>query len=243
MTWDVPFCSLLAATFQARPNRFLVHARIGERLVRAASRDPGRLRELLRPGARLLLAPSSDPRRRTRYTVMLVWKGRRWVSVVPALANRIFESALLRGGVPGLRGARVLAREVKHGRSRLDFLLQHRGEPLLVEVKSATLVEGRRALFPDAPTERGTRHLRELTALARQGRRAGVVFVVQRSDARRLAPHGGNDPAFAAALSEAVRAGVQVRAYACRVTRRGASLVRRIPVELPAPPARRIGGG
>jgi sugar fermentation stimulation protein A len=137
----------------------------------------------------------------------------------------------------------VVAREVKQGRSRLDFLLWHRGEPVLVEVKSATLVEGRRALFPDAPTERGTRHIRELTALARQGRRASVVFVVQRSDARRLAPHAGNDPAFATALSEAARAGVKVRAYVCRVTRRGASLVGRIPVELPASRARRIGGG
>jgi sugar fermentation stimulation protein A len=242
MAWDVPFCSLLAASFQSRPNRFLVHARIGGRRVRAACRDPGRLRDLLKPGARLLLAPSADPRRRTRYTVVLVRKAGRWVSVIPALANRIFESALLRGGVPGLRGARLLAREVRHGRSRLDFQLRHRGQPLLVEVKSATLVEGRRALFPDAPTERGARHLRELTAFARGGGRASAVFVVQRSDARALVPHAGNDPVFAAALQEAARAGVRVRAYACRVTRRGVSLLRGIPVELSAPPPHRIGG-
>jgi sugar fermentation stimulation protein A len=167
---------------------------------------------------------------------VLVRRAGRWVSAVPALANRIFESALLRGGVPGLRGARLLAREVKRGRSRLDFLLRHRGEPLLVEVKSATLVEGRTALFPDAPTARGARHVGELMAAARAGRRAAVVFVVQRSDARVLRPHAENDPAFSTALREAARAGVWVLAYACRVTPQGALLVRRIPVEFPPRP-------
>jgi len=233
MVWDLAFPPLLAASFVSRPNRFLVVARAGGRLVRAASRDPGRLRELLTPGAPLLLEPSSDPRRRTRYTVVLVRKAGRWVSVQPALANRIFESALLRGGVPGLRGARLLAREVIHGRSRLDFLLRHRGEPLLVEVKSATLVEGRRALFPDAPTARGTRHLRELEAVSMAGGRAALIFLVQRSGARLLAPHAGNDPAFAAALRTAARAGVAIHAYSCRVTRGGASLGERIPVQIP----------
>lgn len=233
MPWDVSFCSLLAATFRARPNRFLIHARIGNRLVPAASRDPGRLRELLTPGARLLLAPSADKRRRTRYTVILVGKAGRWVSVVPVLANRIFEAALARNGVPGLRGARVVAREVKRGHSRLDFLLERRGKPLLVEVKSATLVVGGRALFPDAPTTRGTRHLAELTAAARSGTAAAVVFLVQRSDARLLAPHAGNDPAFAEALQAAARAGVGIYAYSCRITRCGASLTRQIPVRIP----------
>jgi sugar fermentation stimulation protein A len=243
MAWDVSFCSLREATFEARPNRFLVLAKVGNRRVRAASRDPGRLRELLKPGARLLLAPSSDPRRRTRYTVVLVRKAGRWVSLVPALANRIFEAALARGGVPGLRGARVVAREVKRGASRLDFLLQRRGKALLVEVKSATLVVGGRALFPDAPTARGTRHLGELTAVARSGTPAAVVFLVQRSDARLLAPHAGNDPAFAAALLRAARSGVRIRACSCRITRRGASLLGSIPVQLSVSPPRRIGGG
>jgi sugar fermentation stimulation protein A len=167
--------------------------------------------------------------------VVLVRKAGHWVSLVPVLANRIFEAALARGGVPGFRGARVVAREVTRGGSRLDFLLEQRREPLLVEVKSATLVEGGRALFPDAPTTRGTRHLTELTAAERSGTRAAVVFLVQRSDARLLAPHAGNDPAFAAALRTAARAGVGIHAYSCRITRRGASLMGRIPVRLEAP--------
>ncbi len=223
----------MPARFVARPNRFLVVARVGGRRVRAASRDPGRLAELLRPGVRLLLAPAlPGSRRRTRYTVALVRHGRHWVSLVPALANAVLASALGRDAVPGLRGARVLAREVRHGRSRFDLLLRHRGRRLLVEVKSATLVEKGIALFPDAPTARGARHALELAERARRKGGAAVVFVVQRGDARSLRPHEANDPIFAEALRRAARSGVRVLAYACRVTPAGVRLVRRIDVEL-----------
>jgi len=222
---------LVPAVFVARPNRFAVIASVGGRHVRVASRDPGRLTELLQPGVRLLLAPAPlGSARRTSYTVVLVRNGQRWVSVVPALANEVLVSALARDRVPGLRGARVLAREIRHGRSRFDLLLLHRGRRMLVEVKSATLVEDGVALFPDAPTVRGARHVRELTERVRRGGRAAIVFVVQRDDARALRPHAGNDPAFAAALEEATRAGVRVLGYACRVTRQGVVLERRIPV-------------
>ena len=184
---------------------------------------------------RLLLAPApSGSARRTAYTVVLVRNGQRWVSVVPALANEVLVSALARNRVPGLRGARVLAREIHHGRSRFDFLLLHRGHRLLVEVKSATLVEDGVALVPDAPTVRGARHVRELTERVRRGGRAAIVFVVQRDDAGALRAHAGNDPAFAAALEAAARAGVRVLCYACRVTAQGVTLDRRIRVA-PAP--------
>lgn len=199
--------------------------------MRAACRDPGRLRELLRPGVALLLEPSRDPRRRTRFTAVLVRHRGRWVSLIPALANRVFESALERRA-PGLPVARVVRREVPVGRSRIDFEVQGPRGRALVEVKSATLVVGGRALFPDAPTSRGTRHLRELGAHCREGGRALVVFVVQRGGASSLSPHAANDPAFADALREARRAGVGLLAFTCRVTRRGVRLDRPIPVVL-----------
>ncbi len=183
------------------------------------------------PGAPILLAPSSNPGRSTAFTLTLVRKGKVWVSVVPVLANDIVHGALARDGMPGLEGARVLRREVGHGRSRFDFLLQHGGREVWTEVKSVTLVKGRRALFPDAPTERGTRHVRELLEMRRHGAAAQVVFVVQRRDADRLAPHWRRDPEFAAALTEARRAGLAVRAYTCCITPQGASVEREIPVE------------
>jgi sugar fermentation stimulation protein A len=221
----------VAGSFVARPNRFVIRARVGTRTVSVACRDPGRLRELLLPGVTLLLEPSRDPRRRTAFTAVLVRHRRRWVSIVPALANRIVESALVRGA-PGLRGLRVARREAPLGRSRIDFEVEGRRGPALLEVKSATLVVGGRALFPDAPTLRGARHLRELTAHVRGGGRARVVFVVQRDDARALSPHAGNDPDFAEALRVARRAGVVVLAFVCDVTPGGIRLDRRIPVVL-----------
>jgi sugar fermentation stimulation protein A len=228
----VTFPALLPAVFRSRPNRFLVLAEVDGIQVRAASRDPGRLRELLRPGAAVLLAPAGGERK-TAFTLTLVRHRGLWVSLVPGLANGILESALARGDVPGLRGMRVVRREVPCGRSRFDFLLEGRGRKVLTEVKSATLVERGRALFPDAPTTRGARHLKELTRVRKAGHEALVVFVVQRPDARVLSPNERTDPVFARALEAAFEAGVRILCYRCSVTPRGCTLLGRIPLELP----------
>jgi sugar fermentation stimulation protein A len=223
---------LVEATFIERPNRFLVIARIGRRRVRVASRDPGRLEQLLVPGARILVEPTADPSRRTRATLILVRRGPLWVSAVPSLANRVLEAALEQGGVPGLARTRVLAREVTRGRSRFDFLLSGRSGPVLTEVKSVALVEGRRALFPDAPTRRGVRHLRELTAAQAGGQTTSLVFIVQRPDADCVSPHRERDAEFAQALDAAARAGVRLRAFTCDVSPAGVRLARAIRVVL-----------
>ena len=132
----------------------------------------------------------------------------------------------------GLKGAEVIRHEVVSGRSRIDFLMRYRGRPLLAEVKAAVFVEGGRALFPDCPTTRGTRHVGELIAARRRGHPAALIFVVHREDADRLSPWSAVDPDFARALREAHRRGVRLLAYTCRVTPRECTLARRIPVEL-----------
>jgi len=151
--------------------------------------------------------------------------------MVPSFANTLFEAALHRG-VEGLPRARVIRREVPLGGSLIDFQIEGSFGRALVEVKSATLVSAGRALFPDAPTARGTRHVRELIAHRREGGLAFLVFVVQRSDATSLSPHAGHDPAFAAALLEAEQAGVMILAFTCEVRPKGITLDRRIPVVL-----------
>ncbi len=226
------FVGLRAARFVARPNRFLVRARLGARLVEAACRDPGRLEGLLRPGVGLRLAAATGATRRTRFDVLLARAGARWVGLAPALANDVFAAALARGEVAGLRGARVLAREVTHGRSRFDFVLGWRGRRTWTEVKSVGLVRDGLALFPDAPSARAARHLNELLALARGGASTQVVFVVQRDDAVAVAPFSERDPDFARALAAAARGGVRVRAYGCEVGPRGIRLARPLPVRL-----------
>jgi sugar fermentation stimulation protein A len=229
---DVRFNSLVPARFVARPNRFLVWADVGPRRVAVASRDPGRLEGILVPGARLLLAPAVHPGRRTAFTLVLARQGRSWVCLIPALASQIVHFAALRCAIGGLKGAEVIQREVVAGRSRIDFLMRYRGRPLLAEVKAAVFVEGRRALFPDCPTARGTRHVRELIAARQRGHAAALIFVVHREDADRLSPWSAVDPEFARALRDARRGGVRLLAYTCRVTPRECTLARRIPVEL-----------
>ena len=127
----------------------------------------------------------------------------------------------------------MLRREVGHGASRFDFLLSHRGRRVLTEVKSVGYVEKGRALFPDAPTARGARHVRELTAHARRGGASLLAFVVQGPGARAVAPHAELDPEFAAALAEAHRAGVRVLGFSCEVTEAGAHINGRLPVVFP----------
>jgi len=147
------------------------------------------------------------------------------VSIDSTLPNRFFPQAVDQGLVPPLAGWRVVRREPPLGRGRADFLLRRGGEEMMVEVKSITWVESGVALFPDAPTQRGRRHVRELAQLARRGQRAGVVFVVQRPDAERFGP-SPIDPAFSAAFEEALEAGVETWALVCRFDGEGLSLAR-----------------
>ena len=219
----VTFGPLLSATFVARR---------GRQRILAACRDPGRLEALLRPGVELRLLPARPGRRRTAFDVALVRCGRTWTSLVPVLANRILEAALASGHVPGLSGARVLAREPAHGRGRFDFRIAHRGRRVLTEVKSVGLVVEGRALFPDAPTARGTRHVRALARHARRGGAGLLVFVAQRSDAASVAPCRTIDPDFGHALAEARRSGVRLLAFNCDVSPAGCRLRERIPVLL-----------
>jgi sugar fermentation stimulation protein A len=179
----------------------------------------------------LLLAPAAGPGRRTAFTLVLARQGETWVCLVPTLASQIVHFAAARNGIPGWKGVEVVRREVRSGLSRLDLLLRYRGRTVLAEVKAAACVRGRRALFPDCPTVRGTRHVRELIAARRRGRESALIFVVHRDDADRLAPWRAVDPDFADALRDARRAGVRVSAYTCRVTPDACALARRIPVE------------
>lgn len=203
--------TLVPARFVARPNRFIVLARLRDGSeARCHLADPGRLRDLLIPGAELRLASAEHrPGRRTRWTVALV-------------RAPVARGLLADGRIPGLGKGLEVLREVRHGKSRIDFcVVGPRGARTLVEVKSVSLVEGGRALFPDAPTVRGARHVRELTAHVRKGGRAMILFVVQRPDARSVSPNPRTDPAFTAALGEAREAGVMLRAVGFRFNAAG----------------------
>jgi sugar fermentation stimulation protein A len=183
--------------------------------------DPGRLRELLLPGKRLWLRRAANPHRKTRWTAVLVESpsGGELVSLDTTLPNRLVGEALRALALEEFRGWVLERTEVTIGRSRLDFLLaREENRRLALEVKSVTLVEGGVALFPDAVTERGARHVRELAEVAgRPGWEAAVLFLLQRSDGREIRTARSIDPGFAEALEEAKAAGVKILGRRCRV--------------------------
>lgn len=223
----------LPATFLRRDNRFRAAVLLDGRPVAAHVPNSGRLRELFVPGAQCYVTPNPHPGK-TSHVLRLVAYAGTLVSVDARLPGALFVDALERCRLGDLfEGFARLQREVVRGDSRLDFLLTDAaGRRLWVETKSVTLVEDGVARFPDAPTARGTRHLRELMAAVEAGDRAAAVFVVQRPDAVAFAPHTAADPAFGATLLAVSAAGVQVLAYRCQVTPEGAAISGEIPVRL-----------
>jgi sugar fermentation stimulation protein A len=228
--------------FIRRLNRFAGEVAIGGRRVLAHIPNSGRLGELLVPGAHVLLRRARGAQRQTAYDLLLVIHGGRWVCIDARLPSRLVEEALKGEGVGGLKGYRVERREIPLPGGRIDLCLSGAPGPCYVETKAVTLVVGRTAVFPDAPTERGRRHLEALCRTVRRGGRAAVVFVVLRSDARRFAPNWRTDPCFAGALAQAVDAGVQVIASACRITRKGMHIARTLPLSLVPPGADTVFG-
>lgn len=219
---------ILPAVFLSRPNRFIAHVLVEGEEVVCHVKNTGRCRELLRPEARVWLEKGTNPKRKTAYDLVTVEKGHRLVNMDAQAPNKIFgEWALqLEAGIRSVRP------EVAFKDSRLDFLLETEQGRHYVEVKGVTLEEGGHVFFPDAPTERGVRHLHTLMRAVEQGHRATVFFVVQMADVLDFSPNDSTDPAFGQALRQAAAAGVQVLAFTCQVTPEEVTMDRQIPVIL-----------
>jgi sugar fermentation stimulation protein A len=198
------------ATFLRRPNRFLVRCRLGGQRVSAFLPNPGRLQELLLPGTTVYLVKGkTEGGRKTPFTAVAVERESQPIMLHTHRSNDVARYLLERGKIPGLERARIVKAEVQAGRSRFDFLLEDCGRRVFLEVKSCTLVGKKVAMFPDAITERGTRHLRELADLARHGTRTAVLFVVHWPFAEVFMPDYHTDLKFARILQE-VRRDVEV---------------------------------
>jgi sugar fermentation stimulation protein A len=218
-----------------RYKRFLADVELdtGERLT-AHCPNPGSMAGLAEPGSAVLLSESDNPQRKLRHTWELVRCGDTWVGIHTGRSNGIIGEAIHAGRIRPLRGYATLRREVAYGRnSRIDLLLEHPHKPpCYVEVKSVTLADGRLAMFPDAVTERGAKHLDELCTMVDQGARAVLCFLVQREDCTRMAPASAIDPRYAASLRRAASHGVEVHCYRARVRPRHIEVERKLPVLL-----------
>lgn len=204
------------AVFRNRPNRFIANIEINGAPAVCHVKNTGRCRELLIPGAPILVQKRGGPARKTDWDLIFVRKGERLVNIDSAAPNRVFAEWARSGGP--FREITLLKPEVRFGGSRLDFYIEADGRRAFAEVKGVTLEENGVVRFPDAPTQRGVRHLRELIACKAAGYDAYAVFVIQMRGVLRMEPNWETHPAFGEALLAAERAGVRILAFDCRVT-------------------------
>lgn len=214
--------------FLARPNRFIAHVELDGEVVVCHVKNTGRCRELLVPGAEVWLERGKNPNRKTAYDLIAVQKGEKLINMDAQAPNQMFAewASQFEPKLQALRG------EYTYGQSRLDFCLQTGDGLHMVEVKGVTLEEDGHTRFPDAPTERGIKHLHELIRAVEEGHRASAVFVIQMEDVVDFAPNDVTHPAFGEALRQAAAAGVQVVAVNCRVAPDHLEILGEIPVIL-----------
>lgn len=230
---------LIRGTLVKRYKRFLADVEIdGGEVVTAHCANSGSMLSVNEPGSEVWLSPAENPDRKLRYTWELIRVGDGLVGINTNLPNRLVSEAVEAGTIEPLAGYGTLRREVKYGRnSRIDILLEDDARPpCYVEVKNVTmrrdLSDGAPAEFPDAVTTRGTKHLHELSDMVAGGSRAAMLYLVQRTDAERFAVADDIDPAYAAALADAMRAGVEVYCYGCAISPEEITVTRPLDVAL-----------
>ena len=223
------YSKMVPGIFLSRPNRFIAHIEIDGKTEICHVKNTGRCRELLTPGARVWCQKSTNPNRKTLFDLIAVQKGDRLINMDSQAPNAAAAEWLRSGGLGNISDLRP---ETKHGDSRFDFSFSLDGKACFLEVKGVTLENDGICAFPDAPTERGSKHLRELTHLAEVGYGAYVLFVIQMSDVKYLHPNEATDPAFAEALRTAAKAGVRILAMDCHVTPDSMSIHTPVEVKL-----------
>ena len=207
---------VIPGRFIDRPNRFIAHVETADGVQRIHVKNTGRCRELLLPGVTVYLERGTAPNRKTPYDLIAVEKGDRLINIDSQAPNKVFGEWAAAGGF--LPGVTAIRSEYVCGDSRLDFCIETEKGLHLVEVKGVTLEENGHVRFPDAPTERGVKHLHELIHAVELGHQATAFFVIQMAEVLDFSPNDVTHPAFGAALRQAKAAGVGVEAWCCRVT-------------------------
>lgn len=221
--------NMVPGIFLARPNRFIAHIEIDGKTEICHVKNTGRCKELLPAGAKVWCQLSQNPARKTKFDLITVQKGKRLINMDSQAPNAAAKQWLTSGGLGQIENLRP---ETKQGDSRFDFSFTKDGKKCFLEVKGVTLETDGICAFPDAPTERGAKHLRELARLSQEGYGTYVLFVIQMENVKFLHPNDTTDPAFGQALREASAAGVQIIAMDCLVTERSMSIHKSVDVQL-----------
>lgn len=211
---------IVEGVFIDRPNRFIAHVDVNDTVETVHVKNTGRCRELLVPGAAVRLEVSDNPKRKTKYDLVMVHKqGLGWVNMDSQAPNKVVAEWLATGDYD------LVKSEYTYGKSRIDFYMEKNGEKYLLEVKGCTLEVDGIGYFPDAPTERGVKHLHELEQAQQAGYRCAVAFVVQMEGVTEVRPNISTQPEFGTALAEAKAAGVRVLFLLCRIGRGSLEIV------------------
>lgn len=221
--------NMVPGVFLARPNRFIAHIEIDGQVEICHVKNTGRCRELLPVGAKVWCQKSSNPNRKTKFDLITVKKGNRLINMDSQAPNMAAKEWLLAGGLGEIEDLKA---EYHHGDSRFDFSFVKDGVRCFLEVKGVTLENDGICAFPDAPTERGVKHLQGLTRAKQAGFGAYVLFVIQMTKVKYLQPNDATDPNFGNALREAAASGVQVMAIDCDVTEGTMTIRKEVPVVL-----------
>ena len=220
--------STVTASFISRPNRFIAKVELDGRMETVHIKNTGRCKELLIPGAKVVLVPSDNPARKTPYDLIGVYSRGMLLNMDSQAPN-----AAAREYLAKQYPFATIKSEYRHGDSRLDFYIERQGEkPIFAEVKGVTLFDGDTAMFPDAPTERGVKHIRHLISCVESGAEALMLFIVQMKGVSRLVPNDATHPQFGAALRDAKKAGVNIIALDCIVTEDSMIADKEIKVDL-----------
>lgn len=201
--------------FKARPNRFIAEVEVDGKIETAHVPNTGRCRELLVDDAVVWLKPSDNPNRKTKFSLHFVENRGVLVSLYSQQANSIVYDAIVNGQIKELENYSTHQREKTVDNSRIDIYLANEKEECYVEVKGVTLIVDNEARFPDAPTERGAKHLKELIKLKKEGNRCCVFFLIQHPIGKFFRPNWENDPKFSQTLNEAYDEGVEILVYRC----------------------------
>ena len=224
------YSKIQRAIFLRRPNRFIAHIEVDGREEVCHVKNTGRCRELLTDRATIYVEHHDNPNRKTKYSLIAVEKGDLLINMDSQAPNKVVGKWLLEKEPFGK--VKLLKPECTYGSSRFDFYLETEAEKIFIEVKGVTLEEDGIVRFPDAPTERGIKHLEELRACVEAGYKAAVIFVVQMEGMQHFEPNDKTHPQFGEALRQARKAGVEVLAYECKVTPSSLEITKSIPVML-----------
>ena len=221
---------MVEGVFVRRRNRFIAEVQTDGSVQEVHVRNTGRLRELFIQGVPVLLEPADNPERKTQFSLVCVKKKDQWISVDSTAPNQVVEEMVRENRL--FSDVTYIKREKTFGKSRFDLYVEHGGHKHFIEVKGVTLEVDGVAKFPDAPPERGIKHIRELKEAKKQGYLASIIFFFQMKGVHKFMPNMETHPAFGEVLKEAKNAGVDILAVDCIVTRETLAVDAFIPVEL-----------